>query len=358
MLDTIEIAPEANADEWAIRSEFWIVESEKSKRKRLRRERNSNALILTGHGTRMRIENGALVIREGFTHYPQEQVCHRFFRGDLNLPPRILLLDGSGTLTFDVLSWLAEQDVPLARVTWDGEVSNIVSAAGSIQDPAKVDWQRTASRDERLRLAFVADLLARKFEHSCETLLSMFPPSPERDRAIQKAKEGVSRLRTESFQDMNAVRALEGAVASAYFRVWFGLTLQWTGTKRLPIPEAWQSYSSRSSVLTGHKKKNRKASHPLNAMLNYAYAVRQSELQIQAVADGYDPRIGIMHHQTDDRAAFILDLIEPERPKVDSVILGVAQSRKFTGADFVIRADGACRLSPQLARALALLVRS
>ena len=34
----------------------------------------------------------------------------RFFRGDLSLPSRIILLDGSGTISFDVLSWLAEQE--------------------------------------------------------------------------------------------------------------------------------------------------------------------------------------------------------------------------------------------------------
>jgi CRISPR-associated protein Cas1 len=46
-------------------------------------------------------------------------------------------------------------------------------------------------------------------------------------------------------------------------------------------------------------------------------------------------------------------LIEPERPKVDAAVLAFAQSRRFSGADFILRKDGACRLSPQLARALA-----
>src|ERR1700730_11464069 len=39
---------------------------------------------------------------------------------------------------------------------------------------------------------------------------------------------------------------------------------------------------------------NRNAAHPINAMLNYAYAVLQSQIQINAVADGYDPTVGIM----------------------------------------------------------------
>ena len=35
--------------------------------------------------------------------------------------------------------------------------------------------------------------------------------------------------------------------------------------------------------------------HPVNAMLNYAYAVLESEIRIKAISEGYDPTIGIMH---------------------------------------------------------------
>lgn len=132
--------------------------------------------------------------------------------------------------------------------------------------------------------------------------------------------------------------------------------MQWTKASRYPVPDDWQSYRSRSSILTGRKARNWKASHPLNAMLNYAYAVRVAQLQVQAVADGFDPFAGIMHHSRADFPAYAYDLIEPERPKVDAAVLAFAQSRKFSGADFILRKDGVCRLSPQLARAVAALV--
>jgi hypothetical protein len=31
-------------------------------------------------------------------------------------------LDGSGSISFDVLDWLAEQEIPLIRISWTGEV--------------------------------------------------------------------------------------------------------------------------------------------------------------------------------------------------------------------------------------------
>ena len=40
-----------------------------------------------------------------------------------------------------------------------------------------------------------------------------------------------------------------------------------------------------------------------------------------AVADGYDPMLGVMHSDRDDAPAFIFDRMEPERPNVDRAVL-------------------------------------
>jgi CRISP-associated protein Cas1 len=56
------------------------------------------------------------------------------------------------------------------------------------------------------------------------------------------------------------------------------------------------------------------------------------------------------------KPAFALDLIEPERPRVDAALLAFIQSRSFSGSDFVLRPDGVCCLSPQLARSVASLI--
>ena len=44
------------------------------------------------------------------------------------------------------------------------------------------------------------------------------------------------------------------------------------------------------------------------------------------------------------------DLMEPERPKVDRTVLGFVTAHVYDPADFVIRADGVCRLNPEMAR--------
>jgi CRISPR-associated protein Cas1 len=95
---------------------------------------------------------------------------------------------------------------------------------------------------------------------------------------------------------------------------------------------------------------NRNAAHPVNSILNYAYATLESEIRIKTISEGYDPTIGIMHEGRDGSSKFIFDLMEPERPRVDRVVLDFVKVQVFDPADFIIRADGVCRLNPEMAR--------
>jgi CRISPR-associated protein Cas1 len=117
---------------------------------------------------------------------------------------------------------------------------------------------------------------------------------------------------------------------------------------------SWRlSVGPRQSAI-GNKvgSRNRRASHPINAMLNYAYAVLESQIRIQIASQGYDPTIGFMHTSNSDQAAFVLDLMEPLRPIVDRKVLEFVQAHTFHPADFIIRSDGVCRLNPEMARSV------
>lgn len=354
MLENLDFQSDPAIDEWTIRSANWISEIEKLQKPRRLRERNPNALILAGHGNSMRIEKGALVIKQGFTHYPQKQECHRYFKGDLDLPRIIMLLDGSGSLSFDVLSWLAEQSIALARIESSGDVAIVASGNGFASDQAKIDWQRETLACPKRRMEFAQQLIRDKLTNSLETLAHHLPQHRDTERAIARAERGIAEL-SEPLDDMQQVRAIEGECASLYFRAWQNLNLQWKPSKRYPVPDSWLIYRGRSSVHEC-KPENRRATDPINAMLNYGYAVMHSKLQVKAIADGYSPLLGIMHRQKRTSASYVLDMLEPERPRVDAAILDFLQSRTFTGADFILRKDGACRLSPQLARAVATIV--
>lgn len=353
MFEPNQFEPVETADDWSIRSEFWASQTPKPK-KRLKRERNSNPLILCGHGISLRVEHGALIIRDGFTHYPQKQARHRFFPGSREIPERIILLDGSGTLSFEVLSWLADQSVAMARVRWTGEISAVASGTGFASDQAKVQWQHDMHADQTKRIRYAADLIRSKLIASVQTLADCIPQSERRDSAMSRLRENANRLASERFADINDIRAIEGQCASMYFIAWQGLEMKWKGAR--PVPEQWRIYKARSSTAKTATPQNRHASHPINAMLNYGYAVMLAKLQLQSIADGYDPTIGILHHAARKQPAYLFDLIEPERPKVDRAVLSLIGKQTFAASDFLLAKDGVCRLSPQLARAVASLV--
>ena len=65
--------------------------------------------------------------------------------------------------------------------------------------------------------------------------------------------------------------------------------------------------------------------------------------------------LGIMHTDRDDAAAFVLDMMEPERPKVDGAVLTFLKSQALHPADFTLREDGVVRLNPELVKAVAAL---
>jgi CRISP-associated protein Cas1 len=65
-----------------------------------------------------------------------------------------------------------------------------------------------------------------------------------------------------------------------------------------------------------------------------------------------------MHEGGDGSSKFIFDSMEPERPKADRTMLDFIKEHVFDPADFVIRTDGVCRLSPEMARIVVAILKA
>lgn len=166
--DTHAVRPQASA--WATRCDLWQNRLEKATARRTKRAKPHPALILAGHGVSLRIHGGALEIQNGLTHYPQRRETYLFFPRDAELPERIILLDGSGSVSFDVLSWLNEQNVSLIRIDWRGEIVCVAGASGYSANPFRVQWQLETRENPGLRIEFCRKLISRKIEASITTL--------------------------------------------------------------------------------------------------------------------------------------------------------------------------------------------
>lgn len=357
-MDALEtqIEVEARQDEWAERSEYWLERFEAAQPKRKRREKPAAPLIFTGLNISMRVEKRTLIIRDGTTYFPQAVREHQFFKGSMDLPPRIVLIDGSGSITLDAIDWLTEQNVPLIRIKFDGSNAVVMSPTGYAADPEKVAWQYATRNDAKAKLKYASGLTTQKLESTLATLEGFVPPSKVRDSALKTASQALEFIKAGNATTSSILLGQEGKAAAAYWRAWTAIEMKWRVSKRYPIPDAWRAFRSRSSVNTGNKMLNRNADHPINAMLNYAYAALMTKMKIQAIAEGYDPMIGVLHDQRrrekEITPSFALDLMEPHRPVVDRVILRLIAEETFTGADFDLQSDGVVRVNSGLARKL------
>lgn len=84
------------------------------------------------------------------------------------------------------------------------------------------------------------------------------------------------------------------------------------------VPNEWRSFAQRASGISG---KGYKATHPVNALLNYAYAILAGQVERALQIAGLYVAVGSLHADKDGRASLVYDLMEPLRPAVDKTIL-------------------------------------
>jgi CRISPR-associated protein Cas1 len=101
------------------------------------------------------------------------------------------------------------------------------------------------------------------------------------------------------------------------------------------------------------QRESNNARHPINAMLNYGYAILISQVRTEIVAAGVEPSIGFAHRRSWNPIPLVYDLMEPLRPVVDRKILQFALAHTFTPGDFTINSKGRCRFNPQMAKVIA-----
>jgi CRISP-associated protein Cas1 len=160
----------------------------------------------------------------------------------------------------------------------------VVSGDSFAANRERVAWQTETRSDRRKRMEFCNALIARKIEGCIQTLDESLRHSHAWDRAMKPAKDDLARLAKNPPETVNELRLLEARSAVAYFRAWYATSLLWRTSARHPIPDEWRTVGPRFTRIYATGSRN--ASHPVNAIINYAYAVLQSQVQIRLVAEG------------------------------------------------------------------------
>jgi CRISPR-associated endonuclease Cas1 len=168
----------------------------------------------------------------------------------------------------------------------------------------------------------------------------------------QNAADEIARYRAAlaTALSTDAVRALEAQGGASYWSTWEGLPINFPKSALPRVPDHWRSFGTRSSPLTGSP---RLAADPVNAILNYLYALLESEARLAAAALGLDPGLGFMHYDSRTRDSLASDLMEPIRPQADAYVLDWIMREPLRRDWFFEQRSGNCRLMSSLAVALA-----
>ncbi len=271
------------------------------------------------------------------------------FSGDWRLPSRIVVLDVDGGITFDALSWLSKHEIPLVQINWRGEVTNVIGLSFKTSDSVLAKSQLAARTNGR-GLHVAKQLLMEKIENSMTTLRHALPRSRAVDVVLEKLENDLQLVRRHTPTNLGRLMGVEGRVGYAYFNAWRVVPIRWKGIDRHPVPEDWHRIERRASKVATRAHPNRNATHPVNAMLNYAYAILENQVRMHVLAAGLDPAIGFLHGSYSGKHGLVYDLMEPLRPVVDWKLLEFVQKHTFSPGDFTLLSNGVCRLNPQLAR--------
>jgi hypothetical protein len=106
----------------------------------------------------------------------------------------------------------------------------------------------------------------------------------------------------------------------------------------------------RVSPLTGSP---RLACNPPNCILNFLYALLESEARLAAAALGLDPGLGVLHVDTTARDSLALDILEPVRAQIDAYVLDLITREYLNRSWFIEERDGNCRLTAEFVSRLA-----
>ena len=145
-------------------------------------------------------------------------------------------------------------------------------------------------------------------------------------KASAQMKELLPQIAAET--DLDRLRGLEGAQATAYFRIFDQLIL---GEKPL------FSFQNRS---------RRPPLDPVNALLSFAYSLLAHDCAAALESVGLDAYVGFLHRDRPGRTSLALDLMEELRPcMADRFVLTLINNRIIGREDFDFRENSAVFLS-------------
>lgn len=286
-------------------------------------------VTLVGYGIEIRIDRGHLLLTDRLGANCRQFRLPRVGHG----LKRLIIIGSGGFVSLSALRWLADQQVSFVLLERDG---TLLATTGPVR-PSDVRLRRAQALAVQSGVAI--EIARELINHK---LIGQEGVARHK-LLVPEIADQISKCRSEwaAANTIKQLRLVESHAAVSYWSAWHDLPINFPRKDALRLPDHWRVFGTRDSPLTGSP---RLAVNPPNAILNYLYAVLESESRVAATALGLDPGFGVLHADAPARDNLCLDLMEPVRPHVDAYLLNWITSQPFRREWFFEQSNGNCRL--------------
>ena len=269
-------------------------------------------LIIDGFGKSVIKRDNQIVIREN-----GEELDY-FLPKDL----KQIIINGKGAITFDAIELLSDNDVDLIAIDWKGNIKYRLSSMehNNVEIRKQQYYALNDNRSGYLAKKFIES----KIKNQKATLTTLAKSKNQKNFLINqrdKLDNLLKALDNIQIKPSKKIRSdIFGIEGIASYEYWLGF--------RHIISEEYDFL----------KRSGRGAPDPVNAMLNYSYAILAREVLKSLHTSGLDPHAGFLHSHRYASKSLVFDLVEEFRQQiVDKSVLKLVNRNQIEKDDFELR---------------------
>ena len=230
-----------------------------------------NPLYLSGFGVSLNVDGARLIVKDGFLEPDCAQTTREF--EPRRMPYDSVVIDGqTGTISLTAIKWLMRHNVSLSVLDYDGTLLSSTLPREPVNGPLKIAQIETY-KDSARRFHIATRLVEAKAQRTLNVMKWLAERYGEVSPQIQ-ADLTNELERLEQCQSLPRLLSIEGRIADIY----------WQYLKQvLPV-----KFGCTSRM---HETHQMNASDPVNALLNYGYAVLESQCRKALNGVGLEPQL-------------------------------------------------------------------
>src|SRR3989475_5902239 len=281
-----------------------------------------NVKFLSGYGLSVSLKDSKIILKNGTYPYSDIQEREEWFI--TQLPYEKIVISGKGYLSTDALALLNENNRNVILVNSHGKpVSQMSGLMDSMTATKYRMGQYDTFRDPKKCKYLTKWILKEKIESQIRFLESLHRDDSK--NTIQILRNYLNQV--ESSLEPYKIEAKAGQVYFRYYATLF---------------DPRHKFESRNNSSLRITKRN--ASDPINALLNYGYAVLAGEIYKFINGMGFDAYFGFNHRSHTGFQPLVYDIMEPFRWLVERAVYHVSNTddwrHKLLFKDYAWTKDG------------------